>query len=162
VALEQLLETDGAARDAGQGANDVMRMAFTSGTTGNPKGVIHSHNTTLSTCRTLNVDMRVTEDEVFLVYLPLGLNWGYLTLVQTIMAGACAVLLDQFSAGAALDLIQRERITYIPTAPASIIAMLNHPTSPGSICRRSASSSPAAPRARSGPSASSGRGCTAT
>jgi len=104
-----------------------MRMAFTSGTTGNPKGVIHSHNTTLSTCRTLNGDMRVTEDEVFLVYLPLGLNWGYLTLVQAVMAGARAVLLDQFGARAALELIQRERVTYIPTAPASIIAMLNEP-----------------------------------
>jgi non-ribosomal peptide synthetase component E (peptide arylation enzyme) len=112
---------------AGQGANDVMRMAFTSGTTGNPKGVIHSHNTTLSTCRTLNADMRVTADEVFLIYLPLGLNWGYLTLVQAVMAGARAVLLDQFSARAALELIQRERVTYIPTAPASIIAMLNDP-----------------------------------
>src|SRR5947208_5614606 len=129
VSLDTLIEdaTAVASPGAGQRANDVMRMAFTSGTTGNPKGVIHSHNTTLSTCRTLNTDMRVTEDDVFLVYLPLGLNWGYLTLVQAIMAGARVVLLDQFSAAAALDLIRRERVTYIPTAPASIIAMLNHP-----------------------------------
>jgi non-ribosomal peptide synthetase component E (peptide arylation enzyme) len=129
VSLEMLLNDGGAVspREAGQRANDVMRMAFTSGTTGNPKGVIHSHNTTLSTCRTLNADMRVTQDEVFLIYLPLGLNWGYLTLVQSVMAGARAVLLDQFSARAALELIQRERVTYIPTAPASIIAMLNEP-----------------------------------
>jgi non-ribosomal peptide synthetase component E (peptide arylation enzyme) len=129
VSLDAMIDNAGAVppASAGQRANDVMRMAFTSGTTGNPKGVIHSHNTTLSTCRTLNADMRVTPDEVFLVYLPLGLNWGYLTLVQAVMAGARAVLLDQFSARAALELIQRERVTYIPTAPASIIAMLNDP-----------------------------------
>ena len=129
VSLDTLIEdaTAVASPGAGQRANDVMRMAFTSGTTGNPKGVIHSHNTTLSTCRTLNADMRVTPDEVFLIYLPLGLNWGYLTLVQALMAGARAVLLDQFSARAALELSQRERVTYIPTAPASIIAMLNEP-----------------------------------
>src|SRR5258705_1920811 len=96
VSLDALLEDAGAAppRGAGQGANDVMRMAFTSGTTRNAKGVVHSHNTTLSTCRTLNADMRVAADEVFLVYLPLGLNWGYLTLVQAGMAAARAVLLD--------------------------------------------------------------------
>src|SRR5437899_2548546 len=129
VSLDALLENAAAVPPpgAGQGANDVMRMAFTSGTTGNPKGVIHSHNTTLSTCRTLNGDMRVTEDEVFLVYLPLGLNWGYLTLVQAALAGARALFLDKFGARAALELIQRERVTYIPTAPASIIAMLNEP-----------------------------------
>src|SRR6266550_2093014 len=129
VSLDALVENASAVAPPGahQGANDVMRMAFTSGTTGNPKGVIHSHNTTLSTCRTLNADMGVSPDEVFLIYLPLGLNWGYLTLVQTVMAGARAVLLDQFSARAALELIQRERVTYIPTAPASIIAMLNDP-----------------------------------
>ena len=109
------------------GADDVMRMAFTSGTTGNPKGVIHSHNTTLSTCRNLNRDMDVSERDVFLIYLPLGLNWGYLTLVQAVLAGARAVLLDQFSGRAALELIDRERVTFIPTAPASIIAMLNEP-----------------------------------
>jgi non-ribosomal peptide synthetase component E (peptide arylation enzyme) len=130
VSLDDMIYGAGAVASptaAPLGANDVMRMAFTSGTTGNPKGVIHSHNTTLSTCRNLNHDMGVTEREVFLVYLPLGLNWGYLTLVQSVMAGARAVLLDQFSAGRALELIERERVTFIPTAPASIIAMLNDP-----------------------------------
>jgi non-ribosomal peptide synthetase component E (peptide arylation enzyme) len=109
------------------GPDDVMRMAFTSGTTGNPKGVIHSHNTTLSACTNLNRDMAVADREVFLVYLPLGLNWGYLTLVQAVMAGARAVLLDQWSAEEALHLIERERVTFIPSAPASIISMLNAP-----------------------------------
>ncbi len=106
-------------------ADDVMRMAFTSGTTGNPKGVTHTFNTTLSACRIINADMQVTADEVFLIYLPLGLNWGYLTLLQAVMAGARAVLLDRFSAHAALELIERNRVTYVPSAPASIIAMLN-------------------------------------
>ena len=105
----------------------VMRMAFTSGTTGNPKGVTHSFDTTLPAARILNDAMRVTEREVFLIYLPLGLNWGYLTLLQSIMAGARAVLLDRFSGRAALELIERERVTFIPSAPASLIAMLNDP-----------------------------------
>src|SRR6266550_7918661 len=70
VSLDALVENGAAVAPPGahQGANDVMRMAFTSGTTGNPKGVIHSHNTTLSTCRTLNADMGVSPDEVFLIY----------------------------------------------------------------------------------------------
>jgi acyl-CoA synthetase (AMP-forming)/AMP-acid ligase II len=105
----------------------VMRMAFTSGTTGNPKGVTHSFDTTLPAARILNEAMHVTEREVFLIYLPLGLNWGYLTLLQSIMAGARAVLLDRFSGRAALELIERERVTFIPSAPASLIAMLNDP-----------------------------------
>ena len=105
----------------------IMRMAFTSGTTGNPKGVTHSFDTTLPAADILNGAMDVTEREVSLIYLPLGLNWGYLTLLQSIMAGARAVLLDRFSGRAALELIDRERVTFIPSAPASIIAMLNDP-----------------------------------
>jgi non-ribosomal peptide synthetase component E (peptide arylation enzyme) len=107
--------------------NEVFRMAFTSGTTGNPKCVLHSFNTTLPPCRFLTRDMKATERDVFLIYLPIGLNWGYLVLVQALMLGARAVLLDRFSACAALELIEREGVTFIPTAPASIIAMLNEP-----------------------------------
>jgi acyl-CoA synthetase (AMP-forming)/AMP-acid ligase II len=108
-------------------ADTVMRMAFTSGTTGNPKGVMHSHNTTLAAARILNGDLGLSASDVMMIWLPLGLNWGYLTLVQSVLAGAKAVLLDRFAPAAALDLIERERVTYIPTAPASLTAILAEP-----------------------------------
>jgi non-ribosomal peptide synthetase component E (peptide arylation enzyme) len=106
-------------------ADEIFRMAFTSGTTGNPKCVLHSFNSTLPAVRQINADMAVTADDVQLVYLPVCLNWGYLCLLQAVLSGSRAVLLDRFSAKAALGLIERERVTYIATAPASIVAMLN-------------------------------------
>lgn len=108
-------------------ADEIFRMAFTSGTTGNPKCVLHSFNTTLPAVRQVNADMGVTEQDVQLVYLPVCLNWGYLCLLQAVVSGSRAVLLERFSAKAALELIQCERVTYIATAPASIVAMLNEP-----------------------------------
>ena len=108
-------------------ADSVMRMAFTSGTTGNPKGVMHSHNTTLAAARILNGDLGLGTDDVMLIWLPVGLNWGYLTLVQSVLAGARAVLLDRFRPAAALECIERERVTYIPTAPASLTSILQEP-----------------------------------
>ena len=107
--------------------NEVCRMCFTSGTTGNPKCALHSFNTTLYAVELLNTDMQVTEREVFLAFLPLGLNWGYITLLQSILAGATLVLMERFNPRAALELIQNERVTYIPTAPAGLVGMLNAP-----------------------------------
>jgi non-ribosomal peptide synthetase component E (peptide arylation enzyme) len=107
--------------------DEIFRMAFTSGTTGDPKCVLHSFNSTLYASWLLNRDMQVTADDVMLVWLPVGLNWGYLTLLQTVMAGCRAVLLERFTARNALELIARERVSYIATAPASIVAILNDP-----------------------------------
>jgi non-ribosomal peptide synthetase component E (peptide arylation enzyme) len=108
--------------------DEIFRMAFTSGTTGDPKCVLHSFNTSLYASYLLNEDMKVTEKDVMLIWLPVGLNWGYMTLMQSIMAGARGVMMERFSAQGALDLIQKERVTYIATAPASIVAILNEPT----------------------------------
>jgi acyl-CoA synthetase (AMP-forming)/AMP-acid ligase II len=108
-------------------ADEIFRMAFTSGTTGNPKCVLHSFNTTLPACRILTRDMQASDQDVFLIYLPIGLNWGYLLLMQALLLGARAVLLDRFSGRAALELIEREKVTFVASAPASLIAMLNEP-----------------------------------
>jgi acyl-CoA synthetase (AMP-forming)/AMP-acid ligase II len=107
--------------------NEVCRMCFTSGTTGDPKCALHSFNTTLYAVELLNHDMEVTEREVFLAFLPLGLNWGYITLLQSILAGGTLVLMERFSPRAALELIQNERVSYIPTAPAALVGLLNAP-----------------------------------
>jgi acyl-coenzyme A synthetase/AMP-(fatty) acid ligase len=117
-------------------ADAVMRMAFTSGTTGNPKGVMHSHNTTLAAARILNGDLGLAADDVMMAWLPLGLNWGYLTLVRRCWRAPRRCLLDRFTPAVALDLIARERVTYIPTAPASLTAILQQ----GDLGRRDLSS----------------------
>lgn len=105
----------------------VMRMAFTSGTTGDPKGVMHSFNTTLYAVDVIIQEMFVTEKDVHLIWLPVGLNWGYLTLMQTIMTGSKAVLMERFQAERALQLIEQHRVSFIPTAPASLLSILNVP-----------------------------------
>jgi non-ribosomal peptide synthetase component E (peptide arylation enzyme) len=104
---------------------EIMRMCFTSGTTGNPKGVLHCFNTTLWAAELFNEQLAVTENEVMLGFLPVGLNWGYLNLVQSVIAGCRIVLIERFSPGSVLDLIDREKITYVPTPPAAIVALLN-------------------------------------
>ena len=106
---------------------EVMRMCFTSGTTGNPKGVLHCFNTTLWAAELFNRELGVTEDDVMLGFLPVGLNWGYLNLVQSVMAGSRIVLIERFNAAAVLKLIDKEKITYVPTPPAAIVALLNAP-----------------------------------
>jgi acyl-CoA synthetase (AMP-forming)/AMP-acid ligase II len=88
---------------------------------------MHSFNTTLYTIEVINGEMGVTSDEVILIWLPVGLNWGYISLLQTVIAGCRAVLMERFDAERALQLIEKQRITFIPTAPASLLAILNVP-----------------------------------
>src|SRR5260370_10335145 len=105
--------------------DQVFRMAFTSGTTGDPKCVLHSFNTTLCTVKLLNDDMAVNAPDVLLIYLPVGLNWGYICLMQTIMAGARPGLLERLSPRAARAARQCAKGQLISHATPSPIAQLN-------------------------------------
>jgi acyl-CoA synthetase (AMP-forming)/AMP-acid ligase II len=106
-------------------ADDLCRFAFTSGTTGDPKAVMHSHSTTLSTVRTHVRDQQVGPQSAFLLFLPVGLNWGISTVLQGLLSGAKVVLMERFDAQRALALIEAETITHIPTAPTSLIALID-------------------------------------
>ena len=66
-------------------------------------------------------------DSVLLTFLPVGLNWGLLNVLQAIFAGCTLVLQDVFDAAQALVLIERERVTHFCCAPAHLVSMLNLP-----------------------------------
>jgi acyl-coenzyme A synthetase/AMP-(fatty) acid ligase len=104
--------------------DQLYRMPFTSGTIGNPKCASHSSNTGLVAAQQLNDDMEMPGNDVQLIYLLVGLNWGYLCLLQTVLAG-CRRDDGTIFVETSLAMIQREQVTYIATAPASIVAMLN-------------------------------------
>lgn len=107
--------------------NDFARVAFTSGTTGDPKAVVHTHNTTNCALKFLNRDHAVTEDSAFLLFLPVGLNWGLFQTLQAVLAGCKLVYMETFKPEEALRLIEQERITHFATAPAGLIALGNVP-----------------------------------
>jgi len=107
--------------------NDLLRVAFTSGTTGDPKAVQHTSNTTMTACRICNRIQLLDAEGATLIFLPVGLNWGLFLIIEAILAGCKAVLLERFDAGEVLRLIETERISHFAAAPASIIALLDHP-----------------------------------
>jgi len=106
-------------------ANDLSRTAFTSGTTGDPKAVLHLHNTTNCAARFVNEGLRIDEDSVLLAFLPVGLNWGLLNVLQAVFAGCTIVLQEVFDAEQALALIERERVTHFCCAPAHLVSLLS-------------------------------------
>jgi len=106
--------------------NDLARVAFTSGTTGDPKAVLHLHNTTNCAVRFINRDHRLSADDVILLFLPVGLNWGLFNVLQAVMSGASLVMLEQFTASTAMELIEKHGVSYLCCAPAHLVAILNN------------------------------------
>jgi cyclohexanecarboxylate-CoA ligase len=117
-AFERLTEASGA--NGGQrlierrpGADDVIQIMFTSGTTGEPKGVMHTSNTLYSTTRPLAERMRLDATDIALMASPMAHQTGFLIgMVLPIHLGGTAVLQDIWNAGQASELIAAERVTF--------------------------------------------------
>lgn len=91
----------------------VHEIVFTSGTTGEPKGVMHAPNTVLSTIYPLIERLAFSERDVILMASTLGHQTGYLYgFCLALLLGATAVWLDVWSAEAAARLIAREGVTF--------------------------------------------------
>src|SRR5262245_57939077 len=72
--------------------NRVIYLAFTSGMTGSPKGVMHSDNTLLATVRPLVRDWALDARSVVYTLSPLSHNLGIGALIAALFAGAELVI----------------------------------------------------------------------
>jgi cyclohexanecarboxylate-CoA ligase len=97
----------------GSDPNHVHEVVFTSGTTGEPKGVMHTPNTTLSTIYTLIDKLQLSERDVIIMSSTLGHQTGHLYgYCLNFLLGATAVWLDVWNAAEAARLIEAERVTF--------------------------------------------------
>jgi len=92
---------------------DVVQLLYTSGTTGEPKGVLHSSNTLLGILLQYAKRLELTGGDVILMASPMGHQAGFMYgLMMSPMLGAKLVLQDIWAPEEAARLIQDEGVTY--------------------------------------------------
>ncbi|WP_420036220.1 AMP-binding protein [Streptomyces sp. cg28] len=111
-------------------ADDVALIAFTSGTTGRPKGCLHFHRDVLAIADTFSRHVLApTQDDVFAGSPPLGFTFGLGGLVIfPLRAGASALLLEQAGPARLLSAVPEHRVSVLFTAPTAYRAMLADPS----------------------------------
>ncbi len=94
-------------------ANDVNEMLYTSGTTGQPKGVMHTANTQFGNLQSLAGFIGLGDKDTLLMSSPLAHQTGFLYgIMMPLYLGIKTVYQDVWDARGAAQLIQDEKVTY--------------------------------------------------
>jgi cyclohexanecarboxylate-CoA ligase len=108
--------------------NDVTLLIFTSGTTGEPKGVMHSHNTVVACNNPLPARLGITADTVFHMASTLAHLTGFLYGARLgVQNGATCVLQDVWDAARFVELVAEYGISYTSAATPFLHDTLNAP-----------------------------------
>lgn len=108
--------------------DEPMLLNFTSGTTGDPKGVIHSFRSVASAVVATIERLQLAEDDVSLVAPTMGHAAGFLNgIYMAYFIGHRVVCVDQWDAAMALRVLAAERATYAPVMPPYLVDLLAQP-----------------------------------
>jgi fatty-acyl-CoA synthase len=109
--------------------DEPANIQYTSGTTGQPKGVLLTHVNLVNNARFFAEYMRVTEEDRVCVPVPMFHCFGCVigTMTAAVSGATCIFPSATFDPVAALEAIDTERATVIYGVPAMFIAELQHP-----------------------------------
>ena len=118
-----------AQRQSGCHPDDVICIMYTSGTTGNPKGVMLTHHNLVANATYTMQGLRFTQDDRLCIPVPFYHCFGSVlgTLACATTAAAMVIPSEYFDPGKALIAVEKERCTAIHGVPTMFIAELEHP-----------------------------------
>lgn len=123
--MPQDLSPEGVAIEPIADSDKIVYLAFTSGTTGEPKGVLHSDNTLLANGRALVADWHHDETTVLVTLSPMSHHIGTVALEQALVAGFELVMWTPGPRRTTLDWVLEADATYVMGVPTHAMDLLS-------------------------------------
>jgi acyl-CoA synthetase (AMP-forming)/AMP-acid ligase II len=111
----------------GAGDNDLLFIMYTSGTTGHPKGAMHSHRCMLWAELTSLTTSDMQGDDRFLLPMPMFHVGCLVPVSQLVHRGATGIIMRDIDMGLMFKAIEQERVTITMSVPALLQFMLAAP-----------------------------------
>jgi acyl-CoA synthetase (AMP-forming)/AMP-acid ligase II len=106
---------------------DPFNIMYSSGTTGLPKGIVHTHRIRAAYAISFAAAFRMTPESITMHGGAIVFNGAFVDLMPAMFTGGTYILLPQFDPGVYIRTVAREKVTHVIMVPSQIIAVLNDP-----------------------------------
>jgi long-chain acyl-CoA synthetase len=107
--------------------DDPYNIIYSSGTTGAPKGIVHTHFVRSVYCTLFASAFRMTPESVALHAGSIVFNGAFVTLMPAMYLGTTYVLRTHFDARDFVETVAHEHVTHVMMVPSQIAALLGSP-----------------------------------
>lgn len=108
--------------------HDILNIIYSSGTTGQPKGIVQTHEGRLDYAYDMGMALRYSAQSRFMATIGLYSNITWVGMLSALLPGGCVIISDGVEAGSLWQQIDANRVTHMAMVPILYQRLVEHPS----------------------------------